>query len=133
MFYDITPCTKPRQTRSDKWKQRPCVIRYRAFADECRAKGVEIEQSGQKVTFFIPMPNSWSKKKRAEMLLSPHQSMPDADNLLKALLDAVHKQDCSIWSIWAEKRWAEKGAIVISGINEAAVVSNRKLAREYEE
>jgi len=37
--YKITPVPKPRQTRSDKWKQRPCVMRYRAFADEVRAAG----------------------------------------------------------------------------------------------
>lgn len=118
MHYDITPCTKPRQTRADKWKQRPCVMRYRAFADECRAKGVKIEQSGQKITFFIPMPKSWSKKKRAEMNMKPHQQTPDVDNLLKAVLDATHKQDCAVWSIWAEKRWSDCGAIEIDGIDD---------------
>ena len=38
MIYDITPCPKPRQTQSDKWKKRPPVLRYRAFADEVRLK-----------------------------------------------------------------------------------------------
>lgn len=113
MRYEITPCTKPRQTRSDKWKQRPCVMKYRAFADECRAKGVKIEQSGQKITFLIPMPKSWSKKKREAMFLKPHQQTPDVDNLLKALLDATHKQDCAVWSVWAEKRWFSVGSIII--------------------
>lgn len=121
MHYDITPCTKPRQTRSDKWKKRPCVLRYRAFADECRAKGLSIEQSGQKITFFIPMPKSWGKKKRAEMNMQPHQQVPDVDNLLKAALDAVHKQDCAVWSIWTEKRWSDYGAIVINNIDEPGV------------
>lgn len=31
-IYDITPIGKPRMTRADKWKQRPPVMRYRAFA-----------------------------------------------------------------------------------------------------
>jgi hypothetical protein len=38
-FVDIAnlkPVPKPRQTRSDKWKQRPCVMAYRTFADELR-------------------------------------------------------------------------------------------------
>lgn len=30
-IYDITPIGKPRMTRADKWKQRPAVMRYRAF------------------------------------------------------------------------------------------------------
>jgi hypothetical protein len=34
--YIITPVGKPRMTRSDKWKQRPPVIRYRMFCDEAR-------------------------------------------------------------------------------------------------
>jgi len=116
MIYDITPCTKPRQTRSDKWKKRPCVMRYRAFADECRAKGLKIEQSDQKITFYIPMPSSWSMKKRNELYLQPHQQTPDVDNLLKAVLDATHKQDCAVWSIWAEKRWSYSGEIEIDWI-----------------
>lgn len=127
MIYDITPCTKPRQTRSDKWKQRPCVMRYRAFADECRAKGLKIEQSGQKITFFIPMPKSWSKKKIDQHRNQPHQQTPDVDNLLKAVLDAVHKQDCAVWSIWPEKRWADDGAIVVNWINEPGVLPKTSL------
>jgi Holliday junction resolvase RusA-like endonuclease len=97
-------------------------MRYRAFADECRAKGLSIEQSGQKITFFIPMPKSWSQKKRAEMNMQPHQQVPDVDNLLKAALDAVHKQDCSVWSVWPEKRWSHYGAIVVNSINEPGVI-----------
>jgi hypothetical protein len=29
-----------RMTRADKWKQRPAVMRYRAFCDEVRLKNV---------------------------------------------------------------------------------------------
>jgi Holliday junction resolvase RusA-like endonuclease len=96
-------------------------MRYRAFADECRLKRVKIEQSGQKITFFIPMPKTWSKKKRDLMRLQPHQQTPDVDNLLKAVLDATHKQDCAVWSLWAEKRWSDYGAIVINGVDEPGV------------
>jgi Holliday junction resolvase RusA-like endonuclease len=96
-------------------------MRYRAFADECRLQGMKIE-SRQKVTFFIPMPKSWGKKKREEMECKPHQQTPDVDNLLKAVLDATHKQDCAVWSIWAEKRWSKVGAIIINSIDEPGVI-----------
>ena len=36
MWIDITPVAKPRQTRSDVWKKRPCVVKYRQFADDLR-------------------------------------------------------------------------------------------------
>ncbi|WP_318155968.1 RusA family crossover junction endodeoxyribonuclease [Citrobacter freundii] len=81
--YDITPMGKPRMTRADKWKKRPEVLRYRAFCDEVRLQGVELPESGSHVTFMLPMPASWSKKKRAELNGKPHQAKPDFDNMMK--------------------------------------------------
>jgi Holliday junction resolvase RusA-like endonuclease len=40
--------------------------------------------------FDIPMPKSWSKKKRALMAGTPHTSKPDLDNLLKTVKDALN-------------------------------------------
>jgi len=113
MKYDITPVPKPRQTRSDKWKKRPCVMRYRAFADECRLKKVRISDCGDTITFHISMPKSWSKKKQEDMNHMPHQQKPDIDNLTKALLDAVLKEDCTVYDIRINKIWSYVGAIEI--------------------
>ena len=111
--YDIEPCTKPRQTRADKWKQRPCVMKYRAFADHARLLGIEIT-AGDAVTFVLPMPKSWSKKKRAEMLDQYHTQTPDLDNLLKAIMDATNKRDEHISHFAALKKvWGETGKIII--------------------
>ena len=112
MLYPITPCPKPRQTRSDKWNQRPAVMRYRAFADECRLRGVTV-CPGDSITFWIPMPKSWSKKKKDSMDGAPHTQKPDLDNLLKALFDAVHKDDSHIWCVMVSKLWSHEGAISI--------------------
>lgn len=103
--YPIVPVSKPRMTSRDKWKQRPAVMAYRAFKDKVRAHGVTIPVPC-KVTFYIAMPDSWSKKKKAAMDGQPHMQKPDVDNLLKALLDALFEDDCAVWSIWPEKRWA---------------------------
>ena len=108
MIYNITPVPKPRQTRSDKWKKRPCVVRYRAFADECRLKGVTVE-NGDSIKFFMPMPKSWSKKKKIEFKGKPHTQKPDLDNLLKALMDAVLKEDSIIHKLGSiEKVWSDE-------------------------
>ena len=113
MKYYITPVAKPRMTQRDKWKKRPSVIKYRAFKDEIRAAGIELEESNQHVTFIIPMPKSWSKKKRLESRGMPHKQRPDIDNLQKALLDAVTSEDCYIWDMRCTKIWGDDGAIII--------------------
>ena len=116
--YNITPVSKPRQTQSDKWNKRPCVLKYRAFADQARNQNLKIE-SGNHIKFVLPMPSNWSKKKRIAMDGKPHTQRPDIDNLIKALLDAVHKEDCHIWRLSAEKLWGEKGSITVQLISDA--------------
>lgn len=60
-MFAIVPVPKPRQTRADKWKIRPPVLRYRAFYDEVRLNGLTLLESGYYVTFVLPIPGSWSK------------------------------------------------------------------------
>ena len=109
---DITPVAKPRQTRSDKWKQRPCVMRYRAFADEIRLRVGSIDLNHYTLTFGLPMPKSWSKKKKAEYEGQPHQQKPDVDNLCKSVLDSLYQDDCHIHDIALKKVWARNGFIL---------------------
>ncbi len=115
--YDITPVPKPRQTRADKWKQRPPVMRYRAFADEVRLKlPTDIDFSNVAILFILPMPKSWSKKKKGKMGLTVHRQTPDIDNLCKALLDAYHKDDSGIYCLRAAKIWGYDGSIHITDV-----------------
>lgn len=101
-------------TRSDKWKERPIVMRYRAFADELRLLwGVSNVPDRISLTFFIPMPYSWSAKKKEEMRLMPHHQKPDIDNLVKAVLDAMCEDDSYIYAIRAEKYWDDTGSIEV--------------------
>lgn len=111
--YPITPCPKPRQTRADKWQKRPAVLRYRAFCDECRARGVTIPEGGCTVLFTLPMPKSWSKRKRAEHDGQPHRQKPDWDNLAKALCDAVYGDDSHLHTMAVRKVWGREGSIEI--------------------
>jgi len=116
--YPIEPIGAPRMTRADVWKKRPVVLRYREFRDACRAAGVVVPDAGARVTFCLPMPPSWSKRKRAEMDGKPHQSKPDADNMLKALLDALYDDDAVVWDIAVRKVWAQQGAILVAAQHE---------------
>jgi Holliday junction resolvase RusA-like endonuclease len=105
-------------TQRDRWKKRPCVERYWAYKDQIRDSGLDLPDSGFHVVFVIPMPKSWSKKKRELMRGCPHQQKPDKDNLEKGLLDAVLDEDCRVWDSRVTKIWGDEGRIRISMIEQ---------------
>lgn len=113
MKYDITPVPAPRQVNSDKWKPRPMVLRYRAFRDEVRLKRVAVPCAGARIVFRLPMPKSWKAEKKNRMRYTAHKQKPDLDNLLKALLDSVFRDDAHIWDYRAQKLWDDEGSIEI--------------------
>lgn len=103
-------------TRRDVWLNppRPCVAKWRQFKDRVRELGITV-QDGDALTFWIPMPPSWSKKKREKMLGSPHQQTPDLDNLIGGLFDAaLPTGDAHIHELGRTcKRWWDAGRITI--------------------
>lgn len=115
--YPIAPVPAPRMTKSDKWRfpRRPRVQRYFDFRDAVRKLGVKLPIP-YKVIFWVPMPKSWSKKKKAEWCGQPHMNKPDKDNLEKALLDSLYEDDSIVWSGWVEKRWAMTGHITVESL-----------------
>lgn len=117
-IYDVVPVPKPRMTQADRWRKRPPVLRYFAFKDEVKLKKIDLPESHYRVTFIIPMPKSWSKKKRSEMDGTPHQQKPDKDNLEKALLDAIFDDDSRVWDGRVTKRWGEEGKIIVDTLPE---------------
>jgi len=109
-------------TRQDKWKQRDCVVKYRALKDAIRAAAIE---AGFKnvdansvislswVAYFAPA-KDWSKKRRKEAIGNLHRHKPDRDNIDKAILDALFTDDSGIASGTIEKRWCERSRIEIT-------------------
>ncbi|PHM55842.1 endodeoxyribonuclease RusA [Xenorhabdus stockiae] len=100
-------------TQADRWRKRKPVLNYYAFKDEIRLNNITLPESHYHITFVLPMPPSWSKKKRTAMNGKPHQQKPDKDNLEKALLDAVFDDDSRVWDGRVTKVWGEKGQIII--------------------
>ena len=86
-----------------------------ALKIEAARVGFEMPMSGIWIKFYMPMPKSWSKKKRMRMNFEPKQSMPDLSNLIKAFEDGLLKQDNAIWDYRVSKYWydGEKGYIEI--------------------
>jgi len=121
MWIDVCPVPKPRQTRSDVWKKRPAVMRYRQFADELRLACLQQKfvPSGELVIeFHIQMPKSWSKKKKLDMIGRYHQVKPDLDNMIKSCLDALFsksdRDDACVHSIAAKKVWSIIGRVSLN-------------------
>ena len=117
--FDLIPVAKPRQTQADRWKQRPVVMRYRKFADEIReiaSNNNFILSRSISVQFCMPMPGSWSKKKRLLRDGMPHDVRPDLDNLIKAVCDALMEEDKYLYRITASKHWSLTGGILIHNL-----------------
>lgn len=112
----IPPYPKPRMTQSDKWKKRKCVVNYFLWKDSINQAINQELSPAFKIIFTVPMPESWSKKKRAAMIGQPHQQRPDLDNYLKAFLDATLNEDGHIWNVHASKIWGEQGTIRLEEI-----------------
>jgi Holliday junction resolvase RusA-like endonuclease len=110
----IEPVPKPRMTRSDAWKQRTAVVKFWAYKDQLKTalKAEDIPDSYHLI-FTLPMPASWSRKKRSAMLNQPHRSRPDKDNLEKGFLDAMFEEDSAVWDGRVSKVWGETGSIAI--------------------
>lgn len=104
---------KPRMTRSDKWRTRECVVRYRAYADELRRQTKGVIQNPAWVSWvaYIPMPDSWSAKKKAAMRGTLHTSKPDRDNIDKGILDALWESDQGVAAGAIIKLWGDDARI----------------------
>jgi len=126
-LFDVIPMGAPRMTQSDKWKtnpnhidpnkrQRKRVAQYFEFKRLLQYQANEMNfELGNifEAVYLIPMPNSWSKKKKERMNRLPCEVQPDTDNITKAIKDTLRKNDSDIWYEKAEKRWAYNGSIII--------------------
>jgi len=116
MRFDITPVSAPRQNRSDRWRKRPVVLRYRAYSDALRQACLANDfVLGEQIylEFHIPTPKSWSQKKKDKMIGTPHRQRPDTDNLAKGIMDSLLPEDCKVWHIQAKKFWSIEGHIIL--------------------
>lgn len=113
---DMAPFPKPRMTSGDKWKKRPRVERYRA---NCNALSFAAKSLNYKlqdvliVEFLMPMPTSWGQEVRMKRLFTPHDSIPDCDNMIKAVQDALCLQDKAVYEVHARKLWSLEPKIIL--------------------
>lgn len=112
----INPVAKPRMTQRDKWSKRPAVIKYWQYKDDLNKYNITLPENYH-IHFILPMPKSWTKKKKLAYFKQPHKQKPDKDNLEKAFLDAILKDDSVVYDGRVTKWWGRVGCIVIQDLN----------------
>lgn len=119
-IFNVIPMGAPRMTRQDRFMGRDVVNRYRDYGVEIRKQAEKQEFELEPVlrfVFHLPMPASWSMKKKEKMKIKPHQQKPDIDNLVKGFMDAycykTGKDDAHVYSVEAVKLWSEDPRIEV--------------------
>lgn len=125
IILNITPQTHVRATQGDRVffriprdKLRPGGLkrllrleRYNEYKLSIAALAKEqhfcIPPQGCRVYFFIPVPRSWSQKKKTRMHFTLHQAKPDLDNLTKAIIDGMMAEDKHIAHLQMAKFWVD--------------------------
>jgi Holliday junction resolvase RusA-like endonuclease len=145
VILNITPMTHVRATQGDsiffripRDKLRPAglkrLIRLEKYNQykvdllaEAKRKNFTMPPQGASIIFFIPVPSSWSKKKKKQYHGKFHQSKPDLDNLLKSFGDSLISEDKYI-AHYGElsKRWVDfdSGWIEITILDPTEVLIN---------
>jgi Holliday junction resolvase RusA-like endonuclease len=115
----VNPLGKPRMTQRDKW--RPIVKKYYVYSNflrlQANIQGLEsLPPVIESLYIHIPMPKSWSKKKKEAMNGRIHEQTPDIDNILKGIMDTLCKEDKHVahFKSGLGKFWAKEGAIILT-------------------
>jgi Holliday junction resolvase RusA-like endonuclease len=92
------------------------------------------EAIGISIVFHMPIPASWSKKKKVEAVGKFCTTKPDVDNLLKGLLDALNGllwvDDNRIVAVDVRKEYAEIPGIDFSFFGLGALSHGQAKAKE---
>lgn len=75
------------------------------LAAEAKRVRFQMPEQGAHLIFYLPVPKTWAKYKKAEKHLQLHDSVPDVDNMLKAALDSLLPEDKRIADLRITKKW----------------------------
>jgi Holliday junction resolvase RusA-like endonuclease len=120
----VIPKPKPRLTHKGRFTKTAKT--YYAYCDALRWAAHQAHYMPGDVlslSFVLPMPKSWSGKKREAMRGMPHQSRPDLSNLVKAFEDALFPEktggDSHIYEYRLVKKvWGDDGCILIHSLHD---------------
>lgn len=96
---------------TDFINRRNQIKRYfdykRALKQEAALKLFVIPEENVWLKFYVPMPKSWRKKKRNQLLFEQKKSAPDIDNYVKGFIDGLLTEDKRLSDYRASKFWCD--------------------------
>lgn len=109
---DIEPMGAVRTTRFQMFKDER-YQRYNVWKKHVSTLVGSIPEDvvGVHMIVMIPMPASWSKKKRLQKVGTYHDQKPDLDNVLKGFMDATLGEDKMVAEVMISKYWGVAGYI----------------------
>lgn len=117
MIFDIIPMGAVRTTQASLWNPRSRA--YYAWKQQlfylAKSQGYVLKPAeALSLRFLLPMPKSWSAKKKEAHRGQPCLSKPDLDNLIKAFQDTLAPDDAAVWQYGRmEKIWSDTGAVEV--------------------
>lgn len=113
------PKGRPRLSKWGTYTPKTTVQYEKLVRDTFISKGYQKLNGGVILTLniYIQIPKSTSKKMKEEMENQYHTGKKDADNIIKAVTDAMngyaYDDDGQICEIYATKKWSEYPRVVI--------------------
>lgn len=105
----VEPMGAVRMTQRGKYMSKSAMkyLNYKAYLKhhaKIQAQGKQFDKQPLEVQirFRMPVPASWSPKKRSAALGRYHMKKPDADNLVKGVFDSLNK------IVWADDNQVAK-------------------------
>lgn len=110
------PCPKPAMKASDRWRKRPCVLRYWAWCDLARmcAKAAGLPDDANLVERFSIVSYFTPPETKQDRIGKVHRQKPDASNLLKAAEDALYKRDEGLGWVESKKFWGKVSRVEVT-------------------
>lgn len=122
LIIPVKPMGAVRMTSRGKWVSESAK-RYLSYKEQIqwevkkqlRTNEIITGPIDVKMIFFMPIPKSWSKKKKDQAVGEFHTKKPDADNLVKGVFDSLNKlvwkDDNQVCKILAKKIYATEPRI----------------------
>lgn len=122
LFIPIVPMGAVRTTQRQKWVDKRAQ-RYFTYKQQIALLAKQyIHTPSDKpilvdIAFYMPIPDSWSKKKKERFNGAVHTSKADIDNLIKGCFDAINKiawqDDRQVYEVHSRKMYSFNPGIAL--------------------
>jgi hypothetical protein len=129
---------KPRMSQRDKWKKRDCVVAYFGWCDlarkHCPDLPTAVSVDAYSIIAYYRPPASWSVAKQTAAIGTVKRTKPDGDNVLKAVCDALWKDDHALGDIAGVYRrydWQPRLCLTLAAQVPPGITQTKELPHDH--